>query len=95
MSIRKLTLDDIEEVSGGITSEQAGVILAGFGTSVTIGATIGAMFGPGGIVTGALVGARRAAVTYGGGVLVAGAASASLTSGYTDTGYSCAPPADS
>jgi hypothetical protein len=89
MSIRELTQENIGEVSGGITGEQAGAVLAGFGSSALVGATLGAMFGPGGIVSGILIGGGRAAVTFGVGALVAGAAS--ITAGYTDTGHSCAP----
>lgn len=73
--MRELTLEEIEQVTGGqITSQQAGAALAGFTASVLAGAAVGAMLGgPGGMVAGAIVGAGRAAVTSGTALLGAGA----------------------
>ena len=65
--MRELTLSELRCVSGGgISSQEAGLVLATYGASVLAGAAVGALTGPAGILLGALAGAGRAAV--GGGI---------------------------
>ena len=61
--MRELTVCELQCVSGhGISSEEAGLVLAGYGAAIVGGAAVGALMGPGGMLLGALAGASRVAI---------------------------------
>jgi uncharacterized membrane protein len=73
-TMRELTVSEIDQVAGGrITRTQARNVLMMYGTSILLGAAMGALAGPGGMLAGAVYGASRAAVTGGVTALVWGA----------------------
>jgi hypothetical protein len=72
--ISELTEQELVAVAGGITSQEAGRILVVYGTSIAMGALVGAVAaGPGGMIGGAILGAARVATTGGVLGLVSGA----------------------